>query len=149
LDFPIIYNINGRKLMSMSEINVGKTEIKKFVRQHLGCACDDKVFESIGVEYKPENKEIVEAGYLIKIGGQLLIYLVKPYAWKHLVDSLEKIFMWGRDMRDRGGYNRFRLVVVTSDSGLAKEELEQIFNGLQGIGERLHLHIIQPDEAPL
>lgn len=133
----------------MSENNIGIPEIKKFVREHLGCACDEKVFESIDLEYKQKNKGIVEAGYLIRIGGRLLIYLVKPYAWEQLIDSLEKIFRWGRDMRDRGGYNRFRLVVVTSHSRLAKEELEQIFNGLQGIDERLHLHVIQPDEAPL
>jgi hypothetical protein len=128
---------------------LNKPEIKNFVREGLGCTCDEEVFESVCVEHKPQSEENLHAGYLLTIGGKLLVYLIMPDAWTLLMDSMEQIFKWGRELRDRGGYNRFRLVVVTSDIESAKENLYQYFSSLPGLDEKLHLHVIEPDKAPL
>ena len=128
---------------------LNKTEIRKFVREGLGCTCEEEVFESVSVEHKPQSEENLYEGYLLTIGGKLLVYLIMPDAWALLTDNMGQIIKWGRELRDRGGYNRFRLVVVTSDIESAKEKLYQHFAGLPGLDEKLHLHVIEPDKAPL
>jgi hypothetical protein len=78
----------------------------------------------------------------------LLVYLVKTHDWSSLIDSLEQIFNRGREERDAGKFNRFRLVVVTPDIQPARQILLRQFDTLSERDERLHLHIVTPDQLP-
>jgi hypothetical protein len=132
----------------MAESDVPKEEIKKFVRKDLGCTCPDEVFDAISVVHNPVEFSDFNKGYLLAIGGKLLVYLVVTHDWSSLKDGLEQIFRRGREKRDAGGFNRFRLVVVTSDIQSARQILLRQFNMLGELDERLHLHIVTPDQVP-
>jgi hypothetical protein len=127
-------------------MHVNRMAIRKFIREEIGCTCPDSVFESIKIKQNPRRDKNLNSEYLLSIGGKLLVYLVEPYQWSSLTDSLEKIFCWGREMRDVGGFNRFRLVVITPDIKAAQVKLLDHFSSLYGLDERLHLHIIEPKQ---
>ena len=124
-------------------MHINRTAIRKFIREEIGCTCPDEVFESINIEQKPRHDENLNSEYLLSIGGKLLVYLVEPHQWSSLTDSLEQIFRWGRDIRDVGGFNRFRLVVITPDIKAARRKLLRQFGLLDVLDERLHLHVIE------
>jgi len=132
----------------MAESGVPKEEIKKFVREDLGCTCPDEVFEVTSVVHDPVEFNDLQKGDLYEIGGKLLVYLVMTHDWSSLIDSLEQIFKRGREMRDAGKFNRFRLVVVTPNIQPARQKLLRQFDTLVELDERLHLHVITPDQVP-
>jgi hypothetical protein len=132
----------------MTESDVPREEIEKFVRDDLGCTCPDEVFEAISVVHDPVEFGDLQKGCLLAIGGKLLIYLVKMHDWSSLIDSLEQIFNRGREKRDAGKFNRFRLVVVTPSIQPARQILLRQFDSLSERDGRLHLHIVTPDQLP-
>ena len=132
----------------MAESGVPNEEIKKFVRDDLGCTCPDEVFEAISVVHDPAEFNDLQKGYLYEIGGKLLVYLVMTHDWSSLIDSLEQIFTRGREKRDAEKFNRFRLVVVTPNIQPARQILLRQFDKLSERDERLHLHIVTPDQLP-
>jgi hypothetical protein len=132
----------------MSETDVNRAAIEKFVREGLGCTCPGEVFHSIRVEQNPAAFTDLLKGDLVVIGGKLLVYLVETNDWASVADKLEQIIRRGFEMRDAGGFNRFRLVVSTSDIQPARQKLLRLFGVLDELDERLHLHIITPDQLP-
>ena len=132
----------------MSETDVNKAAIEKFVREGLGCTCPDEVFRSISVEQNPEAFSDLHKGHLLTIGGKLLVYLVETDDWASVAVNLEQIIRLGREKRDAGEFNRFRLVVSTPDIKPARQILMRQFEALTGLDEKLHLHVITPDRLP-
>ena len=51
-------------------------------------------------------------------------------------------------MRDAGKFNRFRLVVATPNIQPARQIMLRQFDTLVELDERLHLHVITPDQVP-
>lgn len=132
----------------MAESEVPKDEIKKFIKEVLGCKCPDNVFNAISVVHNPVEFDDLQKGDLLAIGGKLLIYLVITHDWSLLADSLEQILKRGREKRDAGKFNRFRLVIVTPDIQPARQILLRQFDTLGELDEKLHLHVITPDQLP-
>ena len=132
----------------MSETVVNKSAIEKFVREVLGCTCPDEVFDFIRVEPNPGGLDNLSQGYLLIIGGRLLVYVIKTKDWTSVKGKLEQIFSWGRKRRDAGKFNRFRLVVATSDFEPTQETLFQELDRLVDTNARLHLHVILPEDLP-
>ncbi len=132
--------------MPGSEID--RAVIEKFVREELGCTCPDEVFASISLEKNPAAFSDLLKGYLLEIGGKLLVYLVETDDLALVVTNLEQVFKRGREKRDAGGFNRFRLVVSTSDLQLARQMLLQQYDALYELDEKLHLHVITPEQVP-
>ena len=132
----------------MSETVVNKSAIEKFVREVLGCTCPDEVFDFIRVEPNPGGLDNLSQGYLLIIGGRLLVYVIKTKDWTSVKGKLEQIFSWGRKRLDAGKFNRFRLVVATSDFEPTQETLSQEFDRLGDTNARLHLHVILPEDLP-
>ena len=132
----------------MSETVVDRAAIKKFVREGLGCTCPDAVFDSISVEQNPDVFDEMQKGLLLRVGGKLLLYLVETNDWASVAAKLEQIIRWGRKNRDAGGFNRFRLVVSTPDIQPARQILVRQFDALNELDEKLHLHVITPDQLP-
>lgn len=129
-------------------MQVNKPAIKQFIRDSLGCTCPDEVFGSINVEQNPGLVRNAKTEYLLTIGDKLVVYMIEPNEWTVLCDNLQQIFDWGRRRRDAAELNRFRLVVCTQDIHSAKGALFQCMESLPGLDERLHLHVILPENLP-
>lgn len=128
--------------LQMNDTRHINTCIKHFVREHLGCACPDKVFENITVT---EQSELFSsANTVYEIGGRLFVAVIVPADWNDMSIQLGKLVVDGMQFRDQHGYNRFRLVIVTDDDD-AEKGLQRIFNDLPGIDNKTHLHVIKPN----
>ncbi len=131
--------------LQMNDFKRMDARIKLFVREHLGCACPDEVFDRISVT---EQSDIFSAKHtLYEIGGRLFVAVFTPADWHVMKLQLGKLVDAGRQFRDRHGYNRFRLVIVTDDEN-AESNLQRVFNDLPDIDEKTHLHVIRPEFLP-
>jgi hypothetical protein len=124
-----------------------RTEITHFVRGTLGCGCPDEVFDSIAVEPAVPVADGLPVLQLL-VGRRLLIQLVALPRDAMAADWIERLATAGRVARDRHGYNRFRLVVVTSPGQAVPAGLDERFARLAGTDERIHLHCIAQDHLP-
>ena len=119
--------------------------IKKFVKQVLGCACPDEVFEHI--EYTKKNGN---AGVLtrITVGDRLLIHLVADFDRALLAEYvITTVLHEGVAERDSGKFNRFRLVLVTADPDSLGDELRAMLESSPLADEKVHLHIVDSKQA--
>ncbi len=129
-------------------LETDKEAIKKFVQGVLGCTCPDEVFLNIKLEKNPSNFSDISRGDMISIGGVLLVFLIKPNDGEDLAGKLGRLFNRGQETRDKGGFNRFRLVVLTSRILPTREMLARQFEALEGLDGRLHLHVIETEQLP-
>jgi hypothetical protein len=122
-------------------------QVKNFVQQTLGCGCPEPVFRSMLTDtFTPAELSVVVTRLLI--GQRLLVYLVNPgTAGPPLKDLLTALTACGREERERCGYNRLRLVVVTGEEWYP--ELERFFSELQGEDDRLFLHLLTSRDSAL
>jgi len=122
--------------------------IERFVRHELGCQCPATVFRRIGVEDVPEAFGVWPQGRLISVGERLLILVVRSDDPDTLHRMLGGLLQEGRCLREARGFNRFRLVIVTNCIDVTGPSLREDFERLDGIDERLHLHVITPVQVP-
>jgi hypothetical protein len=122
--------------------------LEHFVRQELGCQCPDAVFRHIEVEDAPVGFGIWPQGRLISVGERLLILVVRCDDPDTLHCMLGGLMQEGRRLRQARGFNRFRLVIATSCADVLGPPLREDFERLDGMDERLHLHVIAPVQVP-
>ena len=122
--------------------------IERFVRQELGCQCPAAVFRRIEVEDAPEEFGIWPQGRLISVGERLLILVVRSDDPDTLHRMLGNLLQEGRRLREARGFNRFRLVIATTCADVLAPPLREDFERLDGMDERLHLHVIAPEQVP-
>lgn len=133
------------QLFRMNDTRHKNTAIKNFVRESLGCACTDDVFEKITVT---ERSDIfTSASTVYEIGGRLFVAVFVPVAWQDMTARLGQLVDTGKQYRDQHGYNRFRLVIVTDENDAATH-LQTAYDSLPGIDEKTHLHVIKPEVLP-
>lgn len=123
-------------------------KIEQFVRSDLGCGCPAEVFSDIRVEDPRGGFEGLPVDYVLAIGGRLLIVVCRANQLVEIMANIERIVRTGREMRDQRGFNRFRLVVPSSDDHLAGPDLQYSFCALAGADERMHLHLVEPSSIP-
>jgi hypothetical protein len=114
--------------------------IKTFVRESLGCKCEDSVFNQIVIGV-PSIFSGENPGWdmQIMIGFRLLISFVPVQTVKPINEDINKMLKAGKELRDRYGLNRFRLVLL----GKVKKELYEAFQKkTQGLDDRIHLHVV-------
>jgi len=113
-------------------------KIKSFVQGVLGCGCSEEVFRHI--EDSPQVYKGV--GYTrINIGNRLLVYLLKTDD-KHFIEKeMKGIVDAGIADRNSGGFNRFRLAIVTAQPAEVMDMAEKLFD-LLGTDDRTHLHVL-------
>jgi hypothetical protein len=123
-------------------------EIKKFVRNTLGCNCPEEVFQKIDCKSDVKIDENTKLDYEINIGNRLLIFATSI----DKVDSPEvvisKLVQAGMKKRDNNKFNRFRLVLLTARINDTAELAQEIFNSLF-TDDKTHLHVINKDDFPL
>jgi len=122
--------------------------IERFIRQELGCQCPAAVFSRIAVEDAPEEFGVWPQGRLISVGERLLILVVRSDDPDTLHRLLGNLLHEGRRLREARGFNRFRLVVATTSVDVMGPFLKEDFERLDGMDERLHLHVISPEQVP-
>jgi hypothetical protein len=122
--------------------------VEGFVRDALGCACPPAVFEDIRLETGPAGFPEIPGARLLAIGGRLLVLLVDGDEVDPGTLQLGKLLRRGRELRDNGGFNRFRLVLVApqADSAGTHAAVDPD-SGVMG-DDRLHLHTIAPAQLP-
>lgn len=118
-----------------------------FVRGTLGCGCPAEVLESIQV-VGPAADELPSVR--LQVGGRLLILLAGARECTARPDRIEALAAQGRAERDAGGYNRFRLVLVTTRSPDEKAQATAEARFLAGsVGDdRSHLHWVDRQDVP-
>jgi hypothetical protein len=129
-------------------VNFDKEEIKTFVKQTLGCACPEEVFEFIDCQSHIKLNDNIALRNKINIGNRLLIYVVEV----NNIDSLQNVLSFlvnsGKTERDNLRFNRFRLVLVTEKFGEIKETAESIFNTINK-DDKVHLHVVDRNKVPI
>ena len=122
--------------------------VEGFVREALGCACPPAVFENIRLETDPAGFPGIPGARLLAIGGRLLVLLVDAMTADMAAQQGNTLLLAGRDLRDAGGFNRFRLVLVAPpgcDPG-ALTTIDPASTG--GVDDRVHLHTLSSSQLP-
>lgn len=121
--------------------------IESFVRQTLGCRCPDEVFRSIELERRHvDGLPVVR----LLVGSRLLVYIVGAKTLLAQRDGLAAIATEGRQDRDRGAYNRFRLAIAGA-SAVARADRDRCvtrFAAVTGADEKAHLHWVEVAGVP-
>ena len=106
----------------------------------------DSVFESIEFGQLPGTTAALPVVQLL-IGERLLIHCVRP-PQDAATRWIEQLAAAGQAIRDRGGYNRFRLVVVDGHGTDLPLELHARFAAAVAGDDHAHLHLVAEDQLP-
>lgn len=125
------------------------SHVEGFVRDTLGCACPPAVFGDIRLDTGPAGFPDVPGARLLAIGGRLLVLLVDGSAATLAPRQVNALLHRGRELRDAGGFNRFRLVIVAPQESLAGTPAAADLDDVVKEDGRLHLHAIAPSQLPV
>jgi hypothetical protein len=128
------------KLRNFYAIFINPDAIKAFVREELGCKCEDSVFNQIVIGM-PSIFSGDNPGWdmQIMIGFRLLISITPVKKLKSINGDILKILKRGKEIRDQHGLNRFRLVLLGE---VNKELYEACQKKAQELDARIHVHVI-------
>lgn len=143
----ILSVINRTRFGIMVVMNYDKEKIKIFVKQTLGCACPEEVFEYIDCQSNIKLNDDIVLNYKINIGNRLLIYVVEADNPGSIKNVLPLLISAGTKERDSLRFNRFRLVLVTDELDEIRETAESIFTIINK-DEKVYLHVIPKAEVP-
>lgn len=138
------YNKN-LQIISMIDKNI----VKKFIQNVLGCGCPEEVFEYIDIQQDIVLEEKSLRGCRINTGNRLLVYTWLESDPRIIKENALPLLIYGKNERDTGGFNRFRLVIIND----RREQIERLitaeFNAFKGEDDKIHLHIISEREYSL
>lgn len=127
-----------------------RSAVEQFVRDGLGCSCPREVFRSVSIDRLPAaggGPSLTE----LQVGSRLLIRFAELPDDPSACAWLEGVAKDGCAARDRGGFNRFRLVLTTSeapaDTGML-DRLRPRFERATARDERAHLHVVERSQLP-
>ena len=113
-------------------------EIKQFVQETLGCSCPEEVFNKI--DYQKESDGM--SGRKITVGDRLLIYIISTDRESNIQGVIDSALEQGVEERDKKGFNRFRLVLVTSCPDELRSSAEHAFDNSGYTDEKTYLHVV-------
>jgi hypothetical protein len=113
-------------------------EIKRFVRETLGCSCPEEVFEKIECQNEIEGIP----GSRIIVGNRLLIYIIPVDGQSGIRSVIEAALERGVTERDNKGFNRLRLVLTTSRPDELRSLAEHGFEDSGYADSKTHLHVV-------
>ncbi len=122
-----------------------REQAELFIRDTLGCECPPELFQDLGDEVELSDGPLYRAFSLVdegllplmdrvfSVGGRLLVVMTRSFERKTVLRFLEA----GKDIRDRMGFNRFRLVIF-SPVEIPHEDVAVPSH----LDDRVHLHVI-------
>jgi len=119
--------------------------IKAFTREILGCECPEEVFDKIVCEDDVQIDSEFTVSYRINIGDRLLIYILILEQRRELGSELPKLIEAGEKERNDRGFNRFRLVLVSENPDVIKDNAHKLFEQLEK-DEKIHLHNVRRND---
>jgi len=123
-------------------------DLVRFIRHTLSCGCPPEVFASIEVRLHPGELAGVPIEASIDVGSRLLVLVLGAGAVARLERSLPEVLARVRAVRDDGGFNRARLVMAPASDTDPADGLHERFRLGAGADDRLHLHVIHPEDLP-
>lgn len=117
------------------------------MKQTLGCACPDEVFEYIDCQSNIKLNDEIILRNKINIGNRLLIYVLEVNNTGPIKNVLPFLVTAGKTERDNLKFNRFRLVLITDKLDELKETAEKLFNTINK-DDKVHLHVVHKDKVP-
>ena len=118
-------------------------EIRRFVREILGCSCPEEIFNKI--EYREACDDI--PGSKINVGDRLLIYIINMDGIPAIPEVVGPAVQRGIEERDEKGFNRFRLVLASSSPDEIYRIAEKTFIDSACTDEKSHLHVLNKCHA--
>jgi len=118
--------------------------VEDFVRDALGCTCPPAVFGDVRLESAPAAFAKIPGTRLLAIGGRLLVLLVDDAPAALALHAINNLLRQGRDLRDTGGFNRFRLVIVAPPG----RDPRALPDGVILVDDRIHLHRLTAAQLP-
>ena len=122
--------------------------VTQFVRQVIGCDCPDEVFRRVEVRSGSTAVKCCPADYELRIGGRLLVVVTSEPVEALSGARLARVILEGKRARDRGKFNRFRLVVQTRNVAQDRDALLRSFEDVPGKDEKTHVHVVARSEVP-
>lgn len=130
--------------MPVTQLNAAACgSVEDFVRDALGCSCPPAVFDNVRLDSAPAAFAEIPGVRLLGIGGRLLVLLVDSPT-DMAVTQINRLLHRGRGLRDAGGFNRFRLVIV-APPGCDPAALPA---GVDLADDRMHLHTLAAAQLP-
>ena len=109
-------------------------ELTVFARTVLGCGCPEEVFDDMCVEWCAAPS----VQCLVRIGGRLMVGVCHASGTAWSAETVGQLLRWGQQLRDREGYNRFRLLIaVDAGQSVAAGTVDEN----HGFDERMHVHV--------
>lgn len=118
-------------------------QIKRFVQETLGCTCPEDVFNKIDYQKARDGG----VGSRVNVGDRLLIYLVTVDGKSSIQEVINTMLERGIEERNNKGFNRFRLVLVTSRPDDLRSTAEKVFDGSGYADEKVHLHVVSEGDV--
>jgi len=144
----LIPNLGERA--TIEPVTIDQTaRLRTFIRTTLGCGCPDDVLNWIQCSHSDLAPQQEMRLTRIDVGGQLLVYVLEggddpqPAA-----EALRTVIAAGTIERNRGGFNRLRLVVATDDQDTFGPMMESSFAASAPRDDRVHLHVIAVSDLP-
>jgi len=78
-----------------------------------------------------------------------LIYVIEIHNSKFIKSNLSKLISSGKDERDKNGFNRFRLAIVTDKMNEIKQISQMAFENIKDKDEKIHIHLINRNEISI
>ena len=122
--------------------------ITKFVREVIGCDCPEEVFRHVQVRRGSTAVKSCTVDYELRVGGRLLIIVTSESVDVLSGSRLEKVISEGREARDDGKFNRFRLEVQARNAAEDKDKLLRSFEAVSAKDEKTHVHVVGKSEVP-
>ena len=118
------------------------SEIRSFVQESLGCACPEEVFQQISLD-----DGYGQVARKIRIGGRLLVYVLNAGRAADLPGAISEALGDGVRERERGGFNRLRLVVFSHEPERITEIARVAFFASPSRDPKTHLHVLHADRV--
>ncbi|UCD88280.1 MAG: hypothetical protein JSV01_11265 [Desulfobacterales bacterium] len=133
------------QLDNLAEVFINFDAVRQLVREELGCACPDGIFEEVTVGCPSIfGSPNVPSSVQILVGHRLLVSLVPVRDLKNVAEEAKHLLLNGRDIRDRHALNRYRLVLV---GRVSKSVLTELEKEAANLDDRMHVHLVESDRS--
>jgi hypothetical protein len=96
----------------------------------------------------PPSKAVQSVDYELRIGGRLLVVVTSESVDILSGFRLEAVISEGKQARDDGKFNRFRLVVQARNAAEDREKLLRSFEAVSVKDEKTHVHVVGKSKVP-